>query len=418
MKLPNEKVVMTFAQVLIKTLSMVFLLKLAAKSFSVEEFAYYSQFLNVNQVLILLSGAWCTTGVVSLIVSNEFNDKEILSTSVITSSLTSIIFLIVIVTLFVFFPTLLTITDIGYKTLIFLSLSSILNNLILISQSRLNAYDKILELSATLIILSIVNLLMGVIFYFSYPNGMHLYLPVSQVVAFLIINKKYSIIRFINVRFFRLDVLISLCKFILMGAVTIGCVYLSQIFLREYFISRFDSEWVGFWQVSFRLSELYLMLFSAVFSIFIIPIYAKENSKEILYHKSLAIFKLLVPIAFLGLVLQFALKKYIILIAFNSSYLNASSFYNVQIFSDFFKILAWAFCYVFLAKGNVKKYISIEVFSCIVLIVSSILYSYFGIEYSLNFAYLTQSFIYLVLSYCLLFRGRYERDSFNNNKVS
>ncbi|EJG0104601.1 hypothetical protein DC900_RS22180, partial [Vibrio parahaemolyticus] len=105
MKLPNEKVVMTFAQVLIKTLSMVFLLKLAAKSFSVEEFAYYSQFLNVNQVLILLSGAWCTTGVVSLIVSNEFNDKEILSTSVITSSLTSIIFLIVIVTLFVFFPT-------------------------------------------------------------------------------------------------------------------------------------------------------------------------------------------------------------------------------------------------------------------------------------------------------------------------
>ncbi len=409
---------MTFAQVFIKTLSMIFLLKLAAKSFSVEEFAYYSQFLNVNQVLVLLSGAWCTTGVVSLIVSNEFNDKEILSTSFVTSSLTSIVFFIVIVTLFAFFPKLLTIADIGYKTLIFLSLSSILNNLILISQSQLNAHGKILELSTTLIIFSVVNLMMGVSFYFLYPNGMYLYLPFSQVIAFLIINKKYSIVRFINVSSFRLDILKILSKFILMGAVTIGCVYLSQIFLREYFMSRFDSEWVGFWQVSFRLSELYLMLFSAVFSIFIIPIYAKEDSKEFLYYKSLTIFKVLVPIAFCGLVLQFALKKYIILIAFDSAYLGASSFYNVQMFSDFLKVLAWAFCYVFLAKGDVKKYTSLEVFSCIILIVSSVLYSYFGIEYSLNFAYLTQSFVYLVLSYCLLFRGRYERGSFNNNKVS
>ncbi|MCJ0806774.1 hypothetical protein [Vibrio vulnificus] len=414
----NKKVLITCFQVLIKTLSMIFLLKLAAKSFSVDEFAHYSQFLNVNQVLVLLSGTWCTTGVVSLIVSDKFKEKEVLSTAFLTSSITSVIFLIFIFSAFVLFPSVLTITDLAYKVLMILPFSTMLNNLVLLNQSRLNACNKIGEINEILIIVSIVNFLAGVLFYFCFLNGMYLYLPFSQVVAFFIINIKFPILKFVSFRFFNLNAFKSLCKYIFMGGVTIGCVYISQIFLREYFIFKFSAEWVGFWQVSYRLSELYLMLFSSILSIFIVPVYARLNSGNELYVSAVNTFKILLPVAILGMVLQFFFRKYIILVAFDSSYLGALPFYSVQMVSDFFKILAWSFCYVFLAKGYVRKYIYLEISSCFALIIFSALYSYYDLVYSLNFAYLTQSIVYLFLSYCLLYRGKDEKCSLSNDKVS
>lgn len=411
----NKNVVVTAIQVIVKILSVVCLMKLAANSFSVSEYAHYSQFINLNQILMLMSGVWCTTAVVSLIAAEKHQVEVILSTSFLLSVLTSFLFLVIIFILFIFFFDALSINFFAYKMLFGLSLVSIFNNLILIIQSKLNAANEFNKLNLTIITVSITNLFCGIAFFYVIDEGMYYYLLISPILSFFLINKKQIILRLIFFRYFSYSVAKELSKFVFMGVVTVTCVYISQFFLRELYLSKFGPNWVGLWQVGFKLSELYLMLFSSVFAIFIIPMYARINSNFEAYYLAITVFKKIFVISiFLGFI-QYLLAPHIIKLAFSSIYIEAVNFYYIQIFSDFFKIVSWVFCYVFLSRGMVKIYISLEILSMLVLIVLCFIFNHLDMYYSLNYAYLGQSIFYLILSFYLLLRGKDERSSYGYN---
>ena len=125
---------------------------------------------------------------------------------------------------------------------------------------------------------------------------------------------------------------------------------------------------VGLWQGMSKISDAYLQFITAAFSVYLLPTFAKLNhweevSREVI--KSLKFVFLTTTI--LGLFI-YVFRNMIIALLFSDDFIAMQELFIWQFIGDIFKVSAYIFGYLILAKAAIKIYILGEVLQSLLLL--------------------------------------------------
>ena len=160
----------------------------------------------------------------------------------------------------------------------------------------------------------------------------------------------------------------NLLKFSLMTLSTAITIPLVYILLRNWLSEVRSINEVGLWQGMSKISDAYLQFITAAFSVYLLPTFAKLNhwedvSREVI--KSLRFVFLTTTI--LGLFI-YLFRNMIIELLFSDDFIAMQELFIWQLIGDIFKVSAYIFGYLILAKAAIKIYILGEVLQSLLLL--------------------------------------------------
>lgn len=191
---------------------------------------------------------------------------------------------------------------------------------------------------------------------------------------------------------FDIKVVKLLLKYTLMSLVAVICLHVTKLFIRDDISSVLGLEAAGFWEAINKLSTVYLTLATATLSVYFLPKLGQVNSSYELMSEVTKLYKLLLPLTFLGCTVVYFSSDLIILTLFDKEFLPMKELFKYQLIGDFLKVGSWVLGYIFVGKAIIKTFVTMEV-------VFSILYystNYFLIRnLGLDGAAISYAIIYL-----------------------
>jgi O-antigen/teichoic acid export membrane protein len=287
-------------------------------------------------------------------------------------------------------------------TILLYSLNSLLIS-ILNGKSQLNAYT-IVNSAATA---------MGLIFtiilvYFYKIQGALYSLVFAQTVVFfisaaLVVKSPWFTWEYFSQAFDKATAK-KLGNYSLMAIVTALTVPLAQLVLRNMLIGKLGLDAAGYWQGMMRISDGYLMLVTTSLATYYLPKLSSIKTKTALREEIFNIYKLMLPAVFIGLVLMYVLRFFIIKVLYTESFLEMESLFFWQLIGDFFKVASWLLSYLMLAKAMTKIYIITEIFFCISYIALGYAFTYLFSLSGITIAFALNNAVYFLVM-LLTFRG-------------
>lgn len=171
----------------------------------------------------------------------------------------------------------------------------------------------------------------------------------EQAVGFLLRSAKFNRKQALN-----------LAKFSFMVFVTAVTLPLAYVLLRNCLLEHGSLKLVGLWQGVSKISDAYLQFITVAFSVYLLPTFAKLTDKKALAKelvKSLKIVALAVVVMSLTVYL---LRHWIILLLYSDDFLAMEDLFLWQLVGDVFKVLAYVFGYLIVAKASLRLYLLAE----------------------------------------------------------
>lgn len=217
-------------------------------------------------------------------------------------------------------------------------------------------------------------------------------LPVALIAtALLISRRKWFDIRHLWGKIDR-TAFKQLSGFGLMGLTSALTVPVSYMIIREILVNQLGLSQAGYWQASWRISEIYLMLVTTTLSVYYLPRLAEIRSAGEMKAEILKVYHFVLPIVVTGSVTIYLLRDFIIQTLFTSEFLPMRELFAWQLLGDVIKISSWILGYVMLGRAMVKTYITTEIiFSLSFVLLSWILVGRFGVvgvsmAYAINYS--------------------------------
>lgn len=163
----------------------------------------------------------------------------------------------------------------------------------------------------------------------------------------------------------------QLGSFSLMAIVSALTVPVSQILLRKILIEKVGIDNAGYWQGMMRISDGYLMIITTSLSTYYLPKLSSLKTDKELRLEIISGYKIILPLVFLGCVVIYLLRFFIIKTLYTEQFLHMETLFFWQLLGDFFKMATFLLGYVMVAKAMTRYYIVTEV-------ISSTLYICFG----------------------------------------
>lgn len=148
----------------------------------------------------------------------------------------------------------------------------------------------------------------------------------------------------------------------LVSLVSLPLVYLA---IRAGVIWILDEEKAGYVQAIWRISDAYMLLFSSLFALMLLPSLSStkcyrskvQNLKRVIL-TAWAFFSLLAFIVFVS-------SDKLVILLYSNEFLPASDMVPLQLIGDFFKVANIAFGFYFISSSMVREYVKIEIFSSV-----------------------------------------------------
>ncbi|MEJ8804175.1 hypothetical protein [Pontibacter sp. H249] len=174
----------------------------------------------------------------------------------------------------------------------------------------------------------------------------------------------------------------DLWKYILMALSAVVCLRLTDFFIRDYVIARFDLYQTGLWQAVVKVSENYSTVYTAVIGMLVYPrMAAMVNEEDALRKFVRSTFYLVLPGLLLALLVVYLLREWVLLLLFNQDFVKAEYLFDYQLLGDFFRMWSIVLTNLIVVRAHVKLYIGWQVASAILYIaLVSILIEPFGLE--------------------------------------
>jgi len=193
-------------------------------------------------------------------------------------------------------------------------------------------------------------------------------------------------------------------NFSLMALTSAATVPVSQLFIRGYVIESISAQDAGYWEAMNQLSNMYLMVITTSLSVYFLPTLSGLKDNKELKIEIYKAYKVIMPLLFIGLVLVYSLRYFIIDIIFTKEFIPMSNLFIWQITGDFFKIAGWLLAFNMLAKSMTKAFIATEIlFPTIFVINSYLLVNWGGSVLGVTQAYLINKVLYFIVM-LILFR--------------
>ncbi len=219
---------------------------------------------------------------------------------------------------------------------------------------------------------------------------------VSLVTAAIVVRCDWFKVKFlwgkINVPAFH-----ELSGFGLMSIASALTVPITFMLIRDILTTNLDLTAAGYWQASWKISEIYLMLVTSTLSLYYLPRLAEITTALDLKAEIFKVYRFVMPIVVVGAVAIYILRDFIISILFTSDFVGMRDLFFWQLAGDVVKIASWVCGYVITARGLVKYYIVSEVFSNVLfLALTWWLVRYFGLQ-GVVISYLLTYIVHLFL---------------------
>ena len=150
-------------------------------------------------------------------------------------------------------------------------------------------------------------------------------------------------------------------RYTLMTLTTAVTLPVSQMLLRGYVISQISPVEAGWWEAMNRISAMYLMVITSSFSVYYLPRLSELNDIAELRREIFKSYKVIVPILFIGFIIIYFLRSFIIRLLFTPEFFPMENLFVWQLIGDFFKICSWVLSYLMVAKSMIKSFVATEI---------------------------------------------------------
>jgi polysaccharide transporter, PST family len=380
-------------------------------------FAIVGNLKNVLQAFLGITSNGFQSGVIKYVSENNSNKEKLNSIICNVFALNILICLIVSPFIYLFSDRLAiyVLKDVSF-TYVFHYLSFFLP---LISFNFLiiyivNGLQKLKLYTYLVSISNILNALLTFVFvyYFSLKGALigSLLIPSFSFILFFVFKdirvlffQAFSNMKSISLEFFK-----AMSTYLFMAIYSSVLISLCYLFIRNTIIDTIDLESAGLWEAMNKISTFYMLFFSSLLTLYLLPKLSKNKTIEGYYKIMSYYFKSLIPIVVVVFVILFFFRIILIKLFLTKEFLQVSDFFYLQLIGDFFKIIAFSLAYQFHAKKMVSAY----------LISDAILYGLFYFlsiffidSFKLNgvfYAYLLSTFLYLLAVLFFSYKLRYK----------
>ncbi|EKZ9487294.1 O-antigen translocase [Enterobacter hormaechei] len=187
-------------------------------------------------------------------------------------------------------------------------------------------------------------------------------------------------------------------NYVLISVVGAISLPLTLILIRNFIVNHNGWVQAGYWQAVWKISEVYLAIFTTALSTYALPRLAKLHEIKEIQKEILQLAKFLCPAVILAALVILVSRDYIITFLFTEQFMPAKQLFPVQLIGDFFKIISWLFAYPVIAKGYIKTYLILEaVFAIVFIMTGYICINVFGLI-GATYAYCISYIIYFLLA--------------------
>lgn len=212
----------------------------------------------------------------------------------------------------------------------------------------------------------------------------------------------FSELKHISFKFFK-----AISVYLFMAIYSAILISLSYLFIRNSIIKTIDVETAGLWEAMNKISTFYLMFFSSLITLYLLPKLSENKTVGGYYHIMKAYFKTLIPVLVLTFLIVFFLRVFIIKLFLTKEFLEISHYFYLQLLGDFFKVIGFSLAYQFHAKKMVVAYV---VTDAVLYGIFYLLSVFLIIDFNLKgvfYAYLFSTFLYFVLVLFFVYRMRH-----------
>ena len=189
----------------------------------------------------------------------------------------------------------------------------------------------------------------------------------------------------------------ELSGFAIMGLTSAVAIPTALIFVRERLTSSLGLSQAGYWQASWRLSDVYLMLITTTLSVYYLPRIAEIRSAREMRAEIFKVYRFVLPVVVVSSLSIFFLRDFIINSLFTPEFSPMRDLFAWQLVGDFVKIGAWVLSYIMLGRAMIRSYVATEViFSGLFYVLTIVFVKYFGLQ-GVAIAYAINYFVYWVV---------------------
>lgn len=176
----------------------------------------------------------------------------------------------------------------------------------------------------------------------------------------LVANRNWLKVRFIWGRMegvaFR-----ELSGFALMGLTSALTVPLSYMLIRDHLVTNLGLAAAGYWQASWKISEIYLMLVTTTLSVYYLPRLAEIKTSPELKAEIIKVYRFVFPIVVVGAATVYLLRDLIVQTLFTPDFLPMRELFAWQLAGDVIKIGSWILGYILVGRAMVKFFVITEI---------------------------------------------------------
>lgn len=183
----------------------------------------------------------------------------------------------------------------------------------------------------------------------------------------------------------------ELSGFALMGLTSALTVPISYMLIRGHLATSLGLSAAGYWQASWKISEIYLMLVTTTLSVYYLPRLAEIRTAPELKAEIIKVYRFVMPVVAAGAVTIYLLRDFIIETLFTPDFLPMRELFPWQLAGDVIKIGSWILGYILLGRAMVKFFVITEIaFASLFVLLSWFFVSIFGlvgvaIAYTVNY---------------------------------
>lgn len=193
----------------------------------------------------------------------------------------------------------------------------------------------------------------------------------------------------------------ELSGFAIMGLTSALVVPVSYMLIRDHLALRLGMPAAGFWQASWKISEIYLMLVTTSLTIYYLPRIAEINTAHDLEIEIIKVYRVVMPIVVIGALSIYLLRDFIIRTLFTADFYPMRELFAWQLMGDVIKIGSWVLAYIMIGRAMVRVFVITEItFSLSFFLISWWLVDVFGLK-GVAMSYAVNYSLYWVAMACL-----------------
>ncbi|WP_298534995.1 O-antigen translocase [uncultured Algibacter sp.] len=322
-----------------------------------------------------ISSSGVQNGVVKYTAENKNNGKAL--KQIISTSFFLVLAFTIIVSSFLaffsgYFSNLVFATDkyiYAFRILALVIPLYTLNTFILSIINGLGKYKSIILINTIGYIVNVVTVV--VLLYFYNLNGAIIAIIIMPSVLILItlfwVREVKIIVTNISIYSFSKKYLNGLSSFVIMAIFTALTIPIVHVLVKNYIIENIGLKEAGYWEAMLKISQYYLMFVISLFSLYLLPKLSENNTDLGFKNLVLEFYKTILPFVFVGFVLIYFLRYWIVRITLTQEFLPAQDLFLWQLIGDLFKVLSFVIAYQMQAKRMLLWYLFGELFyaSCV-----------------------------------------------------